>query len=177
MTTKPPIAPMTIIVDTREQLGFDFAGLANDVELTVIRARLNEGDYALCVPDITPFDQRIVIERKSIGDLFSSLTHGRGRFEMEAARLSGYGYAGLVVESDLAAIQTPDLEYPTMTNPRSILASLSAWSLRFGLHIWPCPTRSFAEYQTFDLLWRWHIRHQPAPKVRRRPKAGSWGRS
>lgn len=81
---------MQIIVDTREQAPFAFAGF-DTVE--VIRQGLPTGDYSL-----VGFEQRIAFERKSIVDLIGCLAGERDRFEGELHRGRGFDFFGVVVE-------------------------------------------------------------------------------
>ena len=68
-----------IIIDTREQDEYKFKSI-----LTV-RDKLNTGDYSL-----RGFENDITIERKSLGDFISSISHGRDRFKSELARMKDY---------------------------------------------------------------------------------------
>lgn len=70
---------MKIIVDTREQLPL-FKGK------NVINKKLSEGDYS-----IEGLEDKIVIERKSPGDLYGSIIQGHKRFldEIIRSRLQG----------------------------------------------------------------------------------------
>ena len=157
---KLPPACMTIIVDTREQLPYGFAHIPG-VPFTLTSGALPEGDYSLEAPLCAPKADRIVIERKSLADLYHSVGQGRIRFEREFERLSEYGYAALVVEAPFENIMYPNeyLEHPTQMTPKSLVATLLAWSQRFGVHLFTCPNRDFAEKLTFRLLERWYRDH------------------
>lgn len=156
---------LPILIDTREQRPFAFSDIAPANPRTIVTvntAALPEGDYALACPPETPREDRIVIERKSLADLYSSVTAGRDRFEQEFARLSEYGHAALVIEADLSAIMDPNahLRHATEAVPKAIVATLVAWSQRYGVAVWPCPNRDFAEKLTFRMLERWARDHQ-----------------
>jgi DNA excision repair protein ERCC-4 len=160
--TRPQIA---ILVDDREKLPFAFVGCTpiNPAALvTIERTRLPEGDYSLWADLLTPKSSRIAIERKSLADLYHSATSERMRLEDEFQRLSEYGYAAIVIEADWRAIYSPNehLKRPTETVPKSVVGTLIAWSQRFGVHVWACPSREFAEKTTFRMLERWARDHQ-----------------
>ena len=92
--TQKDLTPLTsgnIVIDTREQKPFDF-----DVNFSTIRSKLECGDYA------TEIESKLVIERKSIMDFFSTLSGGLERFKKEAARARDNGiYIVVVVETTI----------------------------------------------------------------------------
>jgi len=152
--------PFTIDIDTREQLPFPFRHIQDQIlPFTVERATLAEGDYGVRTPADTPKAARIALERKSLPDLYGSLGNGRDRFRREFERLAGYGYAALVIEAPWEAILSPSqyLRHDTAMSPKSVVRSLLAWSQRYGVHVFPCPNRQFAEQLTYRLLERWEV--------------------
>ena len=109
----------TIIVDTREQLPFDFERFG----VETVRQGLTAGDYGIV-------GMPVVVERKTGEDLYSCMTVGRDRFERELERLRSYEFSAVVVENleqDLLCGM-----YGKMS-PRSIKATLVAWLTRFGV--------------------------------------------
>ena len=66
---------MKIIVDTREQLPLSFTGHET------IRRKLYEGDY-----NIAELEDKIVIERKTLQDLYGSIVQDHDRFKAEILR-------------------------------------------------------------------------------------------
>ena len=133
-----------IIVDTREQLPYEFFGQA-DTEVS----RLITGDYSL-----RTFEDQVAIERKSKVDAYGSLGHGRGGFEREFERLSQYPYGAVVIESSL-----PDfLKAPACSkmHPRAALCSLLAWSVKYGVPVLFAGDRLHAEALTLKLLGYFH---------------------
>lgn len=163
MATKTASQPMTIKVDTREQLAYDFASVKSpQIPFEVVRDTLETGDYSAAVPLTATKADMIVIERKSLADLYSTLGHGRERFEREFQRMSEYGYAAVVVEATWEQIADPNkhLKHPTLLVPKTVVATLIAWSQRYGVHVFTCPGRVFAEKLTYRLLERWARDHQ-----------------
>ena len=67
----------TIIEDRREQRPLDFSPFAQ-YGVKVERAALRTGDYT-----VKGLRRQVVIERKSLQDCVSTLTHGRERFTRE----------------------------------------------------------------------------------------------
>lgn len=149
---------LPIAVDTREQLPFPFRGIKPRLfsSFSIRTATLDTGDYTTA--ELGDSRQSICIERKSLTDLYLSLGCGRARFEREAVRMAEYEYAAIVIEADWSAILNPNehLKHETRMSAASVSATLLAWNLRYGIHIWPCPDRAHAEVLTFRLLERFH---------------------
>ena len=79
-----------IIVDSREQKPFHFEGH------TLIESKLEYGDYSLHP------NNKLAVERKSLSDLYGTLSGGRERFEREIQKAKKLeGYIVVVVESTL----------------------------------------------------------------------------
>jgi ERCC4-type nuclease len=133
-----------IAVDTREQKPYAFPVFE--------RKTLIAGDYS-----IVGLETRVAVERKTKEDAYHSLGRSRARFEREMERLSHYDYAAIVVESSL-----PDFLRPPAfcrMNPRAVINSLIAWSVRFGVHVFFAGDRRHGRALTLQLLskyWRYH---------------------
>lgn len=86
-----PYTPIPqIIVDSREQKPFKFE------KYTLIESKLEYGDYSLHP------NNKLAIERKSLSDLYGTLSGGRERFEREIEKAKKLeGYIVVVVESTL----------------------------------------------------------------------------
>ena len=118
-TQQEQTGPVTII-DTREQTPLSFS-------LPTERGTLTTGDYS-----IKGLERYIAIERKSIDDLTGSLQgQNRERFERELSRGRGLEYFALAIEADLAEIAGGG--YRSKMNPRSVVQSLFAFSVRYNL--------------------------------------------
>jgi len=111
----------SIIIDTREQLPFDFPG--------AITRTLRTGDYSL-----DGLEDKICVERKSKADLFGSLGHGRARVEREFQRMAGFDYAAIVIEANLSDLLTPP-PFSRMS-PRVIINTLVSWSIKYKVHVY-----------------------------------------
>lgn len=155
---RPTLPP--VVIDTRELLPYGFDGFDPPVE-TITRT-LKTGDYSLA-----GYENEVAIERKSLSDLFGSLTNGRARFQREFERLADYRFAAVVVEAGLDRIADPlsfDPCWRSRANPNSILGSIFSWSVKYGVHWFPCPNRAFAERTTLRLLQNFH-RHVTAEQA------------
>jgi ERCC4-type nuclease len=150
------VAPFTVVVDTREQLPFAFAGIRADavhgrrpVLVRTVRCGLPAGDYSLA-----GFELSVAIERKSLADLFSTLGQARARFVRELQQLDTYAFAAVVVEAGWEdVLARPPAR--SRLNPKTIWRSVIAWEQRYPRIHWHfLPGRSLAEVYTFRALER-----------------------
>lgn len=130
----------TIIVDTREQDPWMFAGRLASVK----RGTLRSGDYGLVE------HQEILIERKSRDDLFGSMTSGRVRFFQELRRLSLIDRPYLIVEATIESVMKGSSR--TTVSPSRMLDSLFCECAQLGVHPVFCKGRPDAEDMAFGLL-------------------------
>lgn len=112
---------MIITIDTREQNPYTFSD-----KVIAERGCLNVGDYS-----IKGLEERIVIERKSVGDFLGSITQGRERFTKELRQLRAYDFAGLVIEGDWRPLITGQWDVPTAVNPNSVIGSLLSFVTKY----------------------------------------------
>jgi len=129
---------------------------------------LRSGDYS-----IDGLEDRIAVERKSLDDLYGSVTWGRKRFEAEIERMDSLGisdaaaFFAVVIEATWPEIVNPAAYRPgweNRTDPRSVEGTIVAWSMRYkNVHWWPCGDRRGAECRTFAMLRRfWENERQDA---------------
>lgn len=160
MARSDPAAPVpfpaVVLVDSREQLPYEFAGLTADrrdggglLAVTVRRAGLPTGDYSL-----DGYTDRVAVERKSLNDLYHTLGQERERFERELERLAAMTWAAVVVEAEWSVILGNPPAHSKL-NPKTVLRSVLAWQQRFpNVHWLPMPDRRFAEAVTLRALER-----------------------
>ena len=136
-----------IAVDTREQQPYTFAG--------AVVVTLPSGDYS-----VLGLEDRVAVERKTKADAYGSLGHGRARFRREVERLAGYDYAAIVIEDTVPGF----LRRPAHSkmNPRSAIASLLAWSVRYRIPVFFAGDRAHGRALTQKLLLMyWRYRKEP----------------
>jgi DNA excision repair protein ERCC-4 len=109
-----------LIQDTREQCGY-----GPIFDSPYILEGLAVGDYS-----IAGLQAHVAIERKSISDLVSSLTHGRDRFEKELARARPYHYFAVVIEGSAGTILRGEYDH-SCANPKALWESICAFSVRY----------------------------------------------
>lgn len=159
MSKQKAIDSFLIRIDQREKLPYTFESMRASAVLNFATqlCHLPTGDYLASGGSWDMLDHCIVIERKSLADLYCTLGSHRDRFEAEWARMHRYGHAALVIEATWDQILHPlkFLSHPTELNPKSVAATLIAWSQRYGVHVHTCPGREFAEKWTYRMLERW----------------------
>ena len=149
--------PFTIIVDSREQHPYSFQGLRSDADkkglplvVPVEVMGLKTGDYS-----IQGMTDRIAIERKSLEDLYSTISQRRDQFEAEMERLASMECAAVVIEGSLSDICYSPPEFAKIS-PKIIYRTWISWQHRWGIPWHCCDTRSLAERTTFRILnWFW----------------------
>jgi len=119
------MAPMrTIVVDTREQLPWEFRSPAETMTL-------KSGDYSLLEEETErALEHLVAIERKSLSDFLGSITSGRERFEREMERLhAGCEWPWLIVESTLTQIAAG--EYRSDVSPKAVFGTIESWMSKY----------------------------------------------
>lgn len=138
---------MRLVIDTRERDPWSFpAGIP------FVRRSLCAGDYSL-----EGLEQQVAIERKSRDDLVRTLIHDRRRFADELARLSGYRFAAVVVESGLEPVLLG--KYESKATPDSVVAAAAAVSFDWRVPVFFLESRAAAAAWTLALMRRaWNAR-------------------
>lgn len=119
-----PAPPIPIIVDTREQRPWAFPL----DRFTTERRGLLSGDYSLA-----GLEDRVAVERKSLGDLVGTVIQNWLRFRSELNRLSGFDVAIVAVEGNVKDIL--DHNYESQANPESVLARVAEITIDHGIPV------------------------------------------
>lgn len=143
---KPHVFPGVVLIDTREQSPLPFQNIDDWDEIPTAYVALRTGDYSL-----KGHESRVAIERKSVADFYGSIGADRDRFKREMERLSEFDYAAVVIEGDPRFEKSETCQMPAKTATHTMLS----WSIRYGVHFWPCINRRHAELTTFHLLRHW----------------------
>jgi ERCC4-type nuclease len=150
------VTPYTVVIDTREQSPYAFAGLHADalqarrpLLVQTRRGALPAGDYSL-----EGFETRIALERKSLADLYHTLGQRRACFQRELERLAAYRFAAVIIEAEWSEVLTRPPARSRL-RPKTIFRSVIAWQQRFpAVQWWLVPGRSTAEVTTLRILER-----------------------
>ena len=120
-----------ILIDTREKYPFDFSRFKNWVADTKSRA-LEAGDYS-----VEGMESLLVLERKTLTDLITTVIQQRTRFFKQCEKMSKYRWKALLVEASYEDIKTPyyEDEYNTLAHPNAVSGTLDALEARYGIPV------------------------------------------
>lgn len=141
----------TILIDSREQTPLDFEGL-----LPSKSASLYTGDYS-----IKGFEHDFAVERKSLGDLASSIC--LKRFEKELHRLRGFKFKRLLIVGSVRDAR--EGKYFSKLPPKALFAKLSAFEVRYDIPIAWESNRSHAA--RIVARWAWFYYREAAMPFKR----------
>ncbi len=132
---------MKILIDTREKLPYRFQTSSETGTIPV-------GDYS-----IQGLEDYIAIERKELNDLIGCLSKDRSRFERELFKAKALDYFALVIEASLSDIINHN--YRSQMEPKAVVQSLLAFSVRYRLPIFFCENREYGARVTGSLLLKY----------------------
>ena len=135
---------MKIIIDTREQLPFEFRN-AKYADVTVERSALDVGDYSL-----VGLTDRAAVERKSLPDLILCLGRERERFERELQRAAALDAFVVVIEASWVDLAGGN--YRSRLSPHAACQSVLAFTARYKVPFLFTGGRAHAEGATFGFL-------------------------
>ena len=118
----------TIIRDSREKkgCGWNFRASANCDGMKI--QKLETGDYSL-----EGYEDLVMVERKTMTDLWGSLVQGRKRFLKEMDRALEYPIRYLIIEGTLKDVQK-GIRYSKVT-PDYIISMLISLEVRYDVHV------------------------------------------
>lgn len=135
--------------DTREQDGCGWNFRASKNMGSMVTKKLDTGDYS-----VEGMEHLIMIERKTIGDLWSTLTSGRERFIKEMERALKIPARYLIIEGNLSDI---DKGYKfSKVTPEFIHASLISLQVKYGIHVIFAGRQDIAQTYVRRLLIKLH---------------------
>ena len=137
---------MRIIIDTREKLPLLFPGLEIETR------KLDEGDY-----NIKELEDIIVVERKSLIDLYGTLTHGHTRFKKEIQRSLKKGkYIYIFVEGSEAEFYSMKwAKVKLKTKPETLKKMISTMQDKYAIQIFWCINREIMQMIIILLFDQW----------------------
>ena len=138
-----------VLVDTREQMPFDFSRFAAWFSGVEKRA-LGLGDYS-----VAGLEGACVVERKDLADLNHSFTVDRCVFVDRLRRMSSYRHRLLVVTAALSQIKSPYLH--SRTNPNRIVQSLIAVLAGLNVPFVTTETHELGEEIVASFLYQVHL--------------------
>ena len=143
---KPKFSSALIVVDTRESLPLGFPGST--------KKALATGDYS-----VVGMEERVAIERKTLGDFYTCVGRERARFERELERLAAMAYGAVVIETSLSEI-CHGTEF-SRVHPMSAIGSIIAWSVKHRLPFFFAENRQRCRSMVYHLLRKfWEYNHE-----------------
>jgi len=116
------------LIDTREKSPFDFTRFPKWIA-EERRQKLDVGDYS-----VQGMEDLLVLERKTLTDLITTLMQQRSRFFKLCEKLAQYRWRALFVEASYEDIKSPYGEY-TKAHPNAVSGTLDALEARFGIPV------------------------------------------
>lgn len=135
---------MRIVIDSREQAPYPFAG-ARYEGVEAVPGSLSVGDYSLA-----GLEDRAAVERKELPDLVQCLGRERERFERELQRGMALDAFAVVVEASWADLAAG--RYRSRLNPHAACQSVAAFMGRYRVPFLFAGSRAAAEYVTWSFL-------------------------
>lgn len=119
-----------VIVDTREQTPFEFHRFRNWI-LGEKCEKLDHGDYS-----IEGMESLLIIERKTLSDLVTTVMQYRNRFIRQCEKMAEYRWKALFVEATYEEIKsTYDDIYGSLAHPNAVSGTVDAIEARFGIPV------------------------------------------
>lgn len=147
MGRQMPREDPTIVIDTREPAG---GGWEPYFSVPTVRGKLDTGDYS-----IVGAEHLVAIERKSLPDLLSSLTHERTRFERELQRSTSLDFFAVIIEASAADVLSGKFgRFARSVNANAVWESIAAFSVRYCPFLFASDQRTAAR-MCESMLRRW----------------------
>lgn len=146
-----------VLIDTREQRPLRFV---DELGVDCGSASLPAGDYS-----VRGYTRLIAIERKSVADLVGTLTKGRERFENELDLLAEYRWRCILVEGRRGDVEAGI--YRSLANPKSIIGSLRAIWMRWGVPTFWCDSPDGCAR---EVAWYARRLHEKHPDLMEKPE-------
>lgn len=128
---------MTIICDSREQQTH-CKEYFDKKKVPTITRKLDVGDYSAQIGEMT-LECDVAVERKhSIDELAGNLCADRNRFEREFLRAKAKGTKIFLVVENCSYQDIYLHNYRSQLSPKSLMASLMSWQVRFNITIIFC---------------------------------------
>lgn len=141
----PQTLPMRVVVDTREQAPYDFAGASCYAGTVVEQGSLSTGDYSL-----KGLEHLCAVERKSLPDFVACLGRERDRFVKELERGRGMECFAVVIEGDFASLAHHD--YRGQLDAHSACQSVASFVARLRVPVLFAGSRLGGQYAVWSIL-------------------------
>lgn len=135
---KELLKQLTVICDTREQVNENITGYLDSKKIPHISRKLDVGDYSAMIGDMT-LEYSMVIEKKNgLDEVAGNFTVDRQRFENEFMRAKAEGLKVFLLIENASWSDILLHNYRSKLLPKSLIASLLSWQVRFNVTIVFC---------------------------------------
>ena len=129
---------LTVICDSREVVNGHVTGYLDSKKIPHITRKLDTADYSAMIGDMT-LEHDVVIEKKnSIDEIAGNFTVDRQRFEDEFTRAKAEGLKVFLLIENCTWSDIFLHNYRSKLTPKSLIASLLSWQVRFNITIIFC---------------------------------------
>jgi len=143
---------LTIISDKREQVNQHILKYFDEKKISYIESSLTTGDYSAMIGDMT-LERDVVIERKAnLDEIAGNFTVDRVRFEDEFTRAKAEGLKVFLLIENATFTDIFAHNYISKLDPKSLLASLLSWQVRFNITIIFCKPSETGQI-TYGILY------------------------
>lgn len=133
---------LTIIADSREQVNNHLTDFWDKKNIGYFTRKLDIGDYSAQIGNMT-LEKDIVIERKrNLDEICGNLTASRDRFEREFLRAKASGTKVFLIIENATWTDIELQNYRSNLSPKSLMASLLSWQIRFNITIIFCEPKN-----------------------------------
>lgn len=132
---------LILLSDSREQLPLNFDGLEGIDKVETVG--LPFGDYAAMTVDDDGKNPRqipIAFDRKSLGDLFGTMTHGYDRWKRCMERAKKHGHKLILITECTYSDVLEGYSHSDYTG-EAMVKKLATLSVKYDLEWWPCTSR------------------------------------
>lgn len=143
---------MIVMVDNREKVNGHLMDYFYSINAKTESVKLVSGDYSVRFPNHPEYNECVIVERKNSWDeICGNFTKKREQFIAEFERIPKGTITHLVIE-DATWMKLFRGSYRSQLPPKSLLASILTFNLRYNLHIWTVGKKESPEL-IYNLLW------------------------
>ena len=129
---------LTVIIDSREQVNGEIVGYFDKHKIPHTTRKLDTADYSAMIGNMT-LEHDVVIEKKNgLDEIAGNFTVDRQRFEDEFIRAKAEGLKVFLIIENASWSDILLHNYRSKLTPKSLIASLLSWQVRFNITIIFC---------------------------------------
>ena len=129
---------LTVISDSREQNNSHVLQYFESKKIPYITRKLDTADYSAMLDDMT-LEHDVVVEKKNgLDEIAGNFTADRQRFEDEFTRAKADGLKVFLLIENASWSDILLHNYRSKLTPKSLIASLLSWQVRFNITIIFC---------------------------------------